>query len=111
MLAAFNRDNGKWKRGVAAFAAALLLLAQSLGSAHFHPLPSQQNYAASTAGSGDNGLCAVCLVRAHSPTVFFSTPLLTAPVLYADAAEYPAESRIRSAFNSHRFGRAPPASL
>jgi len=111
MLTAFNRDSGQWKRSVAAFAAAVMLLAQSIGSAHFHPIPAQQKYAASAAASTDNGLCAVCLVRAHSPTVSFSTPLLTAPVLFARAPERPAESRIRSAFDSHRFGRAPPASL
>jgi len=107
-----SEHNGKrWRRGVAVFAAAVLLLAQSLGAAHFHPLPSKQKYSANAAGGADNGLCAVCLVRAHSPTVSTISPFLTAPILFARVAACAARSRLRSAFHSHRFGRAPPASL
>ena len=81
MRTASEQSGHRWKRRIAAFVAAILLLAQSLGAAHFHPLPSQQKYATDAVVNADDGLCAVCLFRIHSPTVAAVTPYLTAPVL------------------------------
>ncbi len=109
--AAFEQGGQRWKRGVAAVAAAILLLAQSLAAAHFHPLPDQQKYSAEAVASVDNGLCAVCLLRIHSPTVAAVTPSVTAPVPFERIDFVATESRLCSSYDSHLFGRAPPASF
>ena len=110
MQTAFEQGGHRWRRGVAAFVAAILLLTQSLGAAHFHPLPTAQKYAADAVVS-DDGLCAVCLFSFHSPTVAAVTPSLTAPVLFERIDFVATESRLCSSYDSHLFGRAPPASV
>jgi len=111
MQTASEQGGHRWKRSVAAFVAAILLLAQSLGAAHFHPLPTQQKYAADAVVNADDGLCAVCLFRIHSPTVAAVTPSVTAPVLFERIDFVATESRLCSSYDSHLFGRAPPASV
>ena len=66
---------------IAGITAAILLLAQTVGVAHFHPLPSQQKYVTNAAVSVDDGLCALCLVRFHSPAALVVAPHPTAPML------------------------------
>jgi hypothetical protein len=97
MRTASEQGGHRWKRRVAAFAAAILLLAQSLGAAHFHPLPSQQKYAADAVVNADDGLCAVCLFRIHSPTVSAVTPYLTTPARFERIVVFATQSRLRSA--------------
>jgi len=111
MPTAPQQSGNRWKPRLAVFAAAILLLAQSLGAAHFHPLQGQQKYAADTAGSADSGLCAVCLVRVHSPTVSSVVPNLAAPALFRRTVVFAVQSQSHSACDSHLFGRAPPASI
>jgi len=111
MKTAFEQGGDRWRRGVAALVAAILLLTQSLGTAHFHPLPSQQKYAANAVVNADDGLCAVCLFRIHSPTVAAVTPSVTAPALFERIDSVATESRLCSWYDSHLFGRAPPASF
>ena len=111
MQRASEQGGQRWKRGVAAVAAAILLLTQSLGAAHFHPLPTQQKYAADAVVNAGDGLCAVCLFRVHSPTVSAVTPYLAAPVLFERIVVFATQSRLCSACDSHLFGRAPPASV
>jgi len=111
MQTASEQGGHRGKRGVAAFVAAILLLAQSLGAAHFHPLPTQQKYAENAVVNADDALCAVCLFRIHSPTVAAVTPSVTAPVLLERIDFVATESRLCSSHDSHLFGRAPPASF
>ena len=68
-------------RKVAGITAAILLLAQTVGVAHFHPLPSQHKYVSNAAVSVEDGLCALCLVRFHSPAALIVAPHPTAPML------------------------------
>ena len=96
-------------RGIAGFVAAILLLAQSVGAAHFHPLPSQQKYVANAVVSVD-GLCALCLVRFHSPAAFVVTPHPTAPAL-TELTALRTQYGVAFLYRSHLFGRAPPASV
>jgi hypothetical protein len=105
-----NTDRRGCMRGIAAFVATILLLAQSVGVAHLHPLPSQQKYVATSAVSVD-GLCALCLVRFHSPAAFVVTPHPTAPALAELTVLWTTDRGPRSAYRSHPFGRAPPASV
>jgi hypothetical protein len=103
-------DRRRWMRRIAGFAAVILLLAQSVGAAHLHPLPSQQKYVTSAAVSVD-GLCALCLVRFHSPAAFIATSHPMAPALTELMALRTASAEPRSSYLSHLFGRAPPASV
>jgi hypothetical protein len=111
MQTASEQGGHRGRRSVAAFVAAILLLAQSLGAAHFHPLPTQQKYAADAVVSAEDGLCALCLFRIHSPTVSAVTPSVTAPVLFERIDLVATESWLCSSYDSHLFGRAPPASV
>jgi hypothetical protein len=111
MQTASEQGGHRWKRGVAALVAAILLLSQSLAAAHFHPLPTAQKYAANAVVSADDGPCAVCLFCLHSPTVSAVTPSVTAPTPFAQRDQIVTESRLHSSYDSHLFGRAPPASL
>jgi hypothetical protein len=99
----------RWIRSIAAISAAILLLAQTVGVAHFHPLPSQHKYLTSAAVSVEDGLCALCLVRFHSPAALIVAPHPTAPVLAELTVGCAASTEPRSSYRSHRFGRAPPA--
>jgi hypothetical protein len=103
---------GKTHRGIyrisAGLAALILILAQTAGAAHFHSLPSQNKYLSAYA-SADNGLCALCLVRFHSPAPIALAPHLEAPAQlgsYAPSAYY---KQACSTYDSNLFGRAPPA--
>jgi len=99
------------KRGMAALTAGLILFAQVLAAAHFHRFPSSREYLTKPAVSVDNGLCAVCLLRFHSPSALIASPAPEPPapakrVLVRAAGEAP-----HRAFTSQVFGRAPPASI
>ena len=96
-------------RKIAGITAAILLLAQTVGVAHFHPLPSQHKYVSNAAVSVEDGLCALCLVRFHSPAALIVAPHPTAPMLAELTAPFAASMEPRSSYRSHRFGRAPPA--
>ncbi len=111
MQLAFEIQRRRWMRGIAGFVAAILLLIQSVGAAHFHPLPSQRKYVANAAVVADNGLCALCLVRFHSPAVFVVAPHPTAPALAELTSPCVTSTQPPSSYRSHLFGRAPPASV
>lgn len=96
-------------RKIAGITAAILLLAQTVGVAHFHPLPSQHKYVSNAAVSVEDGLCALCLVRFHSPAALIVAPHPTAPMLAELSALSAASTVPRSSYRSHRLGRAPPA--
>jgi hypothetical protein len=110
MQLASEINRRRWRPKLAGFVAVILLLAQSFGAAHLHPLASQQKYVTSAAVSVD-GLCALCLVRFHSPAAFIAPPHPTAPALSELTALRAASTSPRFAYRSHLFGRAPPASV
>jgi hypothetical protein len=94
---------------IAGITAAILLLAQTVGIAHFHPLPSRHKYVTNAAVSVDDGLCALCLVRFHSPAAVIVAPRPAAPMLAVVTAPFAVSMEPRCSYRSHRFGRAPPA--
>jgi hypothetical protein len=96
-------------RRAAALVAVVLLLAQTAGAAHLHPLPTAEAYAAPATVSLDNGLCALCLVRFHSPLAFVIAPHPAAPSAERWSPRRMARVAPRFAYSSHLYGRAPPA--
>jgi len=111
-MQAASKQNGRpWKRGVAVLAVAILLVMQSLGAAHYHRFPAGSDCSIFAAASADNGLCAICFFRVHSPTVLIATPSLNAPTLAELVVSSAIQSEPCSSYRSHLFGRAPPASV
>ena len=104
-----STDRRRWMSRIAGITGAILLLAQTVGIAHFHPVPGRHKYLTNVAVSVDDGLCALCLVRFHSPATLIVAPHPAAPMLVVVTAPFAARMEPRSSYRSHRFGRAPPA--
>jgi hypothetical protein len=99
-----------WQRRIAAAAAAILLLAQSLGAAHYHPVVSAQ-HPSITAAAAPDSLCSLCLHHNHAPSVTTAHLSLAAPHRAGGRDSNDFCFAIKSSFDSHLFGRAPPASV
>jgi hypothetical protein len=104
-------DSRRWIRRIGGISAVILLLAQTVGVAHFHPLPSRHNYLATAAVSVDDGLCALCLVRFHSPAALVVVPHTTALAQAESHVPCGTNTAPLPSYRPHRFGRAPPASV
>ncbi len=104
------RTRSVWRRRIATAAAAILLLAQSLGAAHYHPVASA-HHPSITAAAAPDSLCSLCLHHNHAPSVTAAHLSLAAPHRIASRDSNDFRSALVSAFDSHLFGRAPPASV
>src|SRR5271166_5339710 len=91
----------RWRPRIAGLIAVILALAQSVGAAHLHPFPSQQKYVTGAAAVSVDGLCALCLVRFHSPAAFIATPHPTTPALTESKPLRTASASSRFAYRSH----------
>jgi hypothetical protein len=94
-------------RSVSFALAAILLLAQCLTVAHYHPRQSTSRYSSTTA-SLDDALCALCLFHQYSPGVSSAVPSLLSPGRIGPIDLYAAQSWPLYAFNSYLLGRSPP---
>jgi len=97
-------------RNLATVAAMLLLLAQSLSAAHYHPLPTPDKILVNSA-AGDDGVCSLCLLHFHSPTLSAASLSLAIPAAVHKVLPRPGAVELLCGFDSHLFGRAPPASV
>ena len=106
-----NLNSDNWIRAIAGICAAILLLAQTAGAAHFHTFrTSHQSVSTSALAIGD-GLCGLCLVRFHSPGAFALSPHPAASVPAISHVLDAPRRALSAAYRSYRFGRAPPATL
>jgi len=85
--------------------AAILLVAQCLAVAHYHPKQSTSLY---SSASLDDSLCALCLFHQYSPTVAAAAPLPFSSTVVGHIELYAAQSWPLYAFNSYLSGRSPP---
>ncbi len=98
-----------WRRRLALAAGVILMLAQSLGAAHYHPLAFAPHPSIAAAAAPDS-LCSLCLHHQHAPSVSAAPFPLAAPL---DAKRFDPKDfcfALVPSFDSHLFGRAPPAS-
>jgi hypothetical protein len=98
-----------WRRRIAAAAGLILLLAQSLGAVHYHPVASAQR--PSIAAAAPDTLCSLCLHHHHAPGVTAAQLPFAAPHNAGHRESNDFCSALVSPFDSHLFGRAPPASV
>ncbi len=97
-------------RNLAGTLAAILLVAQCLAAAHYHPRQNGSRYSASVAASFDDGLCALCLLHHYSPTSSAAAHFLIPPTVIDRVDLYAAQSWPLYSFNSYLSGRSPPPS-
>ena len=108
--AKLTRTRSVWRRRIAAAAGAILLLAQSLGAAHYHPVASAQHPSIAAAATPDS-LCSLCLHHQHAPGIGAAQFPLDAPSDIGRRDSNDFCFALVSSFDSHLFGRAPPASV
>jgi hypothetical protein len=110
MYAKVTATRSLLRRRLALVAGVILLLAQSVGAAHYHPLAFAQHPSIASAAASDS-LCALCLHHQHAPTVSAAQFPLAAPSDTGRADSNVLRFALVSSFDSHLFGRAPPASV
>jgi hypothetical protein len=96
-------------RRVALAGAALILFAQLLGAAHWHPANLDRTASASTALSADSGVCAVCLLAFHTTLSPAAAPALVHPQREVSKASAARGSALGSLELGSHLTRAPPS--
>ena len=110
MRAKLTGTRSSWRRRLAIVAGAILLLAQSVSAAHYHPSAFAQHFSIAASASSDS-LCSLCLHQQHAPTVSAAPFPLAAPSNSGHLDPKDFRFALVSSFDSHLFGRAPPASV
>jgi len=106
MIEGTNRHPSRLRCGANLAFALLLLIAQSVGAAHYHQNDSRHNYTQSV--QADDGLCSLCLFHFHAPANP-GTPLRdAAPAETVVRLTVPALVRTHAAPAILLFSRAPP---
>ena len=98
------------RRIPAASFAVIMLVAQCLAVAHYHPLQTSSIHPAAPASLDNSGLCALCLFHQYSPGLSPAVTLLLSPTKLGAIDLYSAQSWPLYSFNSYLSGRSPPAS-
>jgi hypothetical protein len=87
----FEPGTGKnangWRKPVAAFAAALILVAQLLAVSHYHQTDPVRRFNAQAQVLADDGLCPLCTLAFHLPLNPAAAPAIERPQLDICAAE------------------------
>ena len=104
------RRNRNLMRRVATLAAILLLLGQTLATAHFHRSSAQWELSAGgTAGVADSS-CPICAAHLNTSAPAPVVPALDAPTIADKLVPRLMHHAPSSTFLQSCFGRAPPAS-
>jgi hypothetical protein len=104
----FNKTNRPISRAISIFGAALILVSQLIGVAHFHGGAVSRDGVAAPQISTDAGLCPICQLALHSPgSMAQATTVARAPAI-AETIFITAPSRSESPVFSDARVRAPP---
>lgn len=107
----FHKTNRLLARAISIFGAALILVSQLIGVAHFHESAVSHNGVAAAQISTDAGLCPICQLALHSPgSMAQATTVARAPAI-AETIFVTAPSRSGSPVFSAARVRAPPVTL
>jgi hypothetical protein len=111
MIPRLHRGGRAGARAIAIFGAALLLVSQTIGAAHFHEGSVPRSGIVAPHAGTDSGLCPVCQLALHSPgSVTAATTIVRGPVV-AETIFIAAPTRAESPVFSIARVRAPPVSL
>ena len=106
-----HKTNRPLARSISIFGAALILVSQLIGVAHFHESAVSHNGVAAAQISTDAGLCPICQLALHSPgSMAQATTVARAPAI-AETIFITAPSRAESLVFSAARVRAPPVTL
>jgi hypothetical protein len=98
-------------RAIAIFSAALILVSQLIGVAHFHEGAVSRDGVVTAALGANPGFCPVCQLALHSPGSVAATTTIVRGAFIAETVFFPAPIRSESpAFSTARV-RAPPVLL
>jgi hypothetical protein len=111
MISRFRKCGRAAARAIAIFGAALLLISQSVGVAHFHEGAGARDGIVAAQPAADSGACPVCQLAMHSPgSVASAVTVVRGPAL-AEALFVTAPVRVESPVYSDARVRAPPVAL
>ena len=98
-------------RAIAIFGAALILVSQLIGAAHFHEDAVSRNGVVTSTLSADLGLCPICQLALHSPGSFAAATTVARGPAIVGTIFLSAPVRSASPVFSTARVRAPPVSL
>jgi hypothetical protein len=107
----YHRSRRVAARAIAIFGAALILVSQMVGVAHFHESGFSRDGHAVAAVSIDQGFCPVCQLALHSVGPLTTAATVARGPLVAETIFVPAPVRFESPVFSAARVRAPPISL
>lgn len=110
MLSRFHKG-GSAARAIAMFGAALILVSQLVGAAHFHEGAASRNGIGVAQLITDEGLCPICQFALHSPGSVSSTATVARGPDIAETISLAAPIQMASQVFSTARVRAPPISL
>lgn len=111
MLSQFHKGGGGAARAVAVFGAALILVSQLIGAAHFHEGAVSRNVVAAAQLTTYEGLCPLCQLALHSPGSVAATATIAREPAIAETVFLIAPRRSVSPVFSTARVRAPPIAL
>jgi hypothetical protein len=111
MLFRVHRSGRATTRAVAIFGAALLLVSQLIGVAHFHEGAGSRSGIVAAQAIDDPGLCPVCQLALHSPGSVTAATTIARGAAIAETIFIAAPTRAESPVFSTARVRAPPVSL
>lgn len=111
MTSRFHKGGTAASRAIAIFGAALILVSQAIGSAHFHEGVVLRDGVVTTQLSVDEGLCPICQLALHSPGSIAAAPTVARGPAIAETIFLAAPIRPKLPVFSAARVRAPPVSL
>ncbi len=111
MLSRFHQGGRAAARTIAIFGAALILVSQAIGAAHFHEGATARDGIVAAQLSADPGFCPVCQLALHSPGSVSATVTVARGPAIAGTVFMSAPIRSESPVFSTARVRAPPVSL
>lgn len=103
-----ERPSSTRQRRLTTALATVLVIAQSLAVAHFHPKQSNAIHNSTGATLVEDGLCTLCLFHQYSPGASSAAPSLLSSIGLGQLDLYAAQSWPLYTFNSYLPGRSPP---
>jgi hypothetical protein len=107
----FHKTNRPLARAISIFGAAVLLVSQLIGAAHFHEGAVSRDGVGAAQVVVDPGFCPICQLALHAPGSLAQVPTVVRGPATAETVFVAAPARTESPVFSIARVRAPPASI